>query len=411
MNPAGRLTLQAYRVVAFGLGLWLLLGVLPTIAPKLTSPAWDGGLGWYAAKHLLDGTDPVDPDELHRSKLTGLGFPPTVGVWFLPFASLPYEQMGTDVRLLTIFVLGLHLLLLTLELGATAPIALATLLFGYVFSRQFFLVHLDVAQISEFIAAWILLTWFFLRRGEDVAAGICLGLASTFKLFPVVIGLFFLASRRWRAAIAAAATYLLIFAVVTVRWGWRLWPHFYTSDHALVRDLASNAHNGSLYGIFVRAFHRICVSREPPTRAATILYVVVSLLLVAAFFWLSRRAARRPDDWELSFGFAATLAPFLHPVMWEHYSVLFMLPIAIIVARMGPPQPWWQRGLLALMVLATSFFMTVPMHYRSLFLEKYWEKPIYHAYLHFYIVANWLPPVLLMATFAFLLVRSNYKRT
>ncbi|HEX4460332.1 MAG TPA: glycosyltransferase family 87 protein [Polyangia bacterium] len=405
-SPAQRLVLHVYRLVSVVLGLWLLLGPLPSIAQKLPAAAADGGVGYYAARQLVAGHDPCDAAELQRAKLTGLGQPPTVAIWFLPFASLTPEQMGTDIRLLAIFALIAHLTLLALELGATTPIALTVLTFGFVFSRQFFLVHLDVGQISEFIACWIVATWFFLRRDEDVAAGICLGLACTMKVYPAIIALFFIASGRWRALIASLCTYAAVIVAITIRWGWRVWPHFFRSDKDLVNYWVSSLHNGSLYGILTRAFQPLG-GRQPPSHSATALFFVLALALVAFFFACSRHNARRRDDWEIPFAFVAVLAPFLHPVAWEHYAVLWLLPVAIAITRLGRMTRWRHKLVAGSVVFVACYAMSLPMHYRSLFMRNWPLSPANRLGLRIYDVANWLPAVLLLALFGVLLVRSD----
>ena len=403
---AQRATLHAYRLVAMSLGLWLLLGPLPSIAQKLPAPAADGGVGLYAARQLKAGHDPCDPTELAKAGLTGLGQPPTVAIWFLPFASLAPEQMGTDIRLLAIFALIAHLTLLAFELGATTPIALTVLTFGFLFSRQFFLYHLDVGQISELIACWIVATWFFLRRDDDIAAGVCLGLACTMKVYPAVIALFFITSRRWRALAACVVTYAVAITAVTVRWGWRLWPHFFTSDKDLVSFWVASVHNGSLYGIVTRALQPLG-AKQPPSHLATALFVVIALSLVAFFLAFSRRNARDRDDWDVSFAFVAVLAPFLHPVAWEHYAVLWILPIAIAITRIGRMTTWRPQLAAGFIVFVACYAMSLPMHYRSLFMRSWVLSPANRIGLRFYDVANWLPAVLLLGLFAWLLVTSD----
>ncbi len=403
---AQRVTLQVYRVVALSLGIWLLLGPLPSIAQKLPAAAADGGVGWYAARQLKAGHDPCDPVELQKAGITGLGQPPTVAIWFLPFASLTAEQMGTDLRLLAIFALIAHLTVLAFELGAITPIALTVLTFGFLFSRQFFLYHLDVGQISELIACWIVATWLFLRRDEDIAAGVCLGLACTMKLYPAVIALFFIASGRWRALAASVVTYAAVILAVTVRWGWRLWPRFIASDKDLVNFWVSSVHNGSLYGILTRALQPLG-GRQPPSHTATALFLVIASLLIAFFFVFSRRTARDRDDWEISFAFVAVLGPFLHPVAWEHYAVLWILPIGIAITRMGRMARWRNRLVTGFVLFLACYAMSLPMHYRSLFMRSWVLSPMNRFGLRFYDVANWLPAVLLLALFAVLLVSSD----
>src|SRR5262249_27328923 len=57
--------------------------------------------------------------------------------------------------------------------------------------------------------------WALDRSGRSGAAGLLVGVAAAIKLFPAYLGLYFVARRRWRALLAAAAS----FAALTLATG------------------------------------------------------------------------------------------------------------------------------------------------------------------------------------------------
>ena len=408
---------DAYLVLAALASLALLMNALPGLHRTLSTVSPPDLVADYkVATAYRDGYDPYSPAGARRSTLnrhgdTGFGHPPTTAFWALPLTRFDLVTANIVLGWLTLLMLLLELCALALALRCPAPLSTAFLGFSYLLTCSFVTYHLSAGQWSEAIGFLICAAWLSLRRGRDALAGLCLGAACTMKLFPGVVVVFLLVARRFRAAAWAGAAYLAVAAVMTARFGFASWKVFLAVQGRIADQWLDNIQNQSVHGIVARLFFPTCGPRAGHViPAATALSTGISLAIAAALAWALRSRQRVALAFDLGYGAFVLLSLFTSQWTWEHYDVIFVLPMAILMAQL----PWlWQRArrrwaaAIVAVEAGTLASWALSVH------EKIGLQPVvrggdhaHHLRLHALEIVNWLPLVLLLA----LLVRILYLR-
>ncbi|GAA1833939.1 hypothetical protein GCM10009682_60440 [Luedemannella flava] len=170
-------------------------------------------------------------------------------------------------------------------------------------------------------------------------AGVGVGLATAIKLTPGIFIVYLLVTRRWRAAIVAAATAAVATLVAAalmpdmslVFWTEALWNTDRVGDLAFIS-------NQSLQG---------AVARLNPGHPSTALWGLTVVASLAVWFVRSRRAVAAGDEFS---GFALTgvLGCLISPVTWVHHLVWLGPALVLLVDRAaGASTTRRRRGLLA----------------------------------------------------------------
>ncbi|MBW4042488.1 MAG: DUF2029 domain-containing protein [Acidobacteria bacterium] len=118
--------------------------------------------------------------------------------------------------------------------------------------------------------------------------GALVGLAAAIKLTPLAFLLFFLAARRYRAALVAAASFVLFGAVA-----WAIEPA--DSSTFWFHDVASTDRIGALWYAGNQSLRGLVARLGLPITGATVAWVVLAVLVVALGF-LGTRQRLRSDD-------------------------------------------------------------------------------------------------------------------
>lgn len=199
----------------------------------------DAAVDWEAAKLFWAGISPYTPEGLAKVGVSAFGHPPTTPFWFLPWTDLSHQGFARALGVLnTILALGLvALAVFTLQLPA--PYLLTGLVFGAIQSLPAALEQAQVIRISVWIALAYALAWRWMRQGRQGPAGIALGLACTLKLFPGLLVLYFLLTRRLRLVVAAVVTFKIqpstvaydrifaLFSVLSAYLNPWIWEHYF----------------------------------------------------------------------------------------------------------------------------------------------------------------------------------------
>jgi alpha-1,2-mannosyltransferase len=294
---------------------------------------------------------------------------PAFTILMTPWSLLPLEVALVVFTLLSLGLLAATVWMLERELvGGTAmrpsPATLAALglLLPYVTSCSV------LGALGLVLLFLIAATWHLAQRGRVGLAGVALGLAAVIKLLPAVLIAYFLLARRWRVAVAAAATAgLLGLAVPLLVLGAQptleLHGQFFkeavlahsawTTIHAerprkaafsnnslpiVLRRLLSPVNGGkSETGeLFVNLAHL------PSSGIAAVYLALAALFLIGSAAPLSGkvRAIRPPpaaaDHQRTVFAQWCCLMLLLSPLMWTHYLVLAYFPLLVLADRVVP---------------------------------------------------------------------------
>ena len=323
------------RILGAPILLLFLPGVYFTLADLLPAPHQeDLGAYFVAARALIAGESPYDRAAAVRLAATAAVehhspyiYPPLLALMLRPLASLPYPVAAAVWFALSAAALLAGLCLLRPVVRLPWPIYI------WVCLAAFFLppVHhtLQHGQITNFL--FLLIVAGALRKPGSAA---WLGIAAAVKVFPATLGIVYAVGRRF----AALATMGVCAAVLTV--GGALAESAATADFfarvgpqlALDRPLAPN--NQSLDAVLARWFEThwfVTPVIHAPAIGRIGAYAGTAIVVVATV-WAMFAPRRRQNAAQELVGFSAALAATLiiSPIVWDHYYVLLLLPIAVL---------------------------------------------------------------------------------
>jgi len=331
-----------FLCAALAFSIHLLQGALPEYLPRDWQSAHESDAlsDWKAARLFNTGTTPFSQVGLRRMNEAAMGHPPTTSFWYLPITGFA-KGLTAELTSLTVwFLLIPHFYLCLKALRWPAPMAVSMLGVSMVLSTTWLMYHFQVIQWSEHMAFLYVLGWLFLRRGQDVRAGMCLGAAATIKLFPGLMIVFLLLARRWRACFAASVTYLGIAWFMTRDYGLDSWSFFVKQQEAISKDWICSLQNSSLYGTVTQILSPFCTDSTKPTKAATVITLLGSIALVVLATWQSKAHLKRARETnlqaiDLPYALFALLSVYLNAWVWEHYYVFTLQPLFVLITAFG----------------------------------------------------------------------------
>jgi Glycosyltransferase family 87 len=289
--------------------------------------------------------------------------PPTSVLLSLPFAWMTYPNamLAWNLMSLGAFLLSLRLIARELGVAVEAWMVLPLIALGLFCNplRQ----QVNQGQLNLVLLLWLIGTWSAARRGHPAVAGILLGTATAFKLFPAFVTLFFLIRRCWRVVAIATLTAFILTVVTVIVFGLDTYRDYLFKVVPEMGAYRSVWLNASLQGFWVKWFGvgatQLDLPSVPPLVHAPIVARVGIMISSIAILVLWFNAVRR-----LSFdhGFSVTLIVMLllSPVTWDHYMLLLTLPIVHVWRAF--PEPRWERVALIGVLIA---LWPLPMIFRE----------------------------------------------
>lgn len=207
------------------------------------------------------------------------------------------------------------------------------------------LYNLGKGQWSIFIAVVLALSWHFCARGQFRLAGACAGLGSAAKLFPALLGFYFL----MRAPRAVIWMIVVVVALVAAPLVW-MGPG---TVHAYVQQSQANVEYWQTFPAVTYSIHglisRVMVGGQwahPLVRAplvARALGVVVALVLIVVAM-RTLRPRGTADEYEgARFAAWTALLVMLNPLAMSHSGVMLALPIVLIAAALASDRRVWPK--------------------------------------------------------------------
>ena len=363
-----RLRLYPKIMLAIFVGHFLFAWLGPNLGELIERPGAviknDFAAFWAGGRLLLEGraATAYDPDATYaaeQSMIAGFDeelpwvYPPHYLFAVAPFAALPYFPAFLVWTIST-------LALLVIALRHLAPMPETPwLILGFPLTYLVFL----FGQNGYLTAALLAGALYFLGRRQDVAAGILLGLLTIKPQLGLLLPFVLIAAGRWRAIVAAVATFTVLAVGTGLLLGWELWPLFLeTASWASGRLEAGILPWKHLSSVFTAAR----VAGLPPFWAyalhgAVVLAVLISLCLV----W------RRDDD-DVPFavkGAMLAAGVVLAPPYVFNYDLTFTGVALVLLAWDGLRRGWLVGERTALTLLwfypfaaaALTLVTTVPL--------------------------------------------------
>jgi hypothetical protein len=349
-QPRVRLAILAVLTVVI-LGYRVVQFVYWTGQPQW---AYDFSFYWTAAAHLLHGEPIYSAAQLAGPYVPqaqeGFLYPPALAAFVTPLAAL----FPHDPRAANWIWSGLGAAILVASVLALVRSEKLDECFRFLGGRgRWWLVagafafppvvdELVVGNVHLLLVGLLTAAWLGVRRAQagvmsggvmsgdrasgDRLAGIGVGAAGIVKIFPGLLMLWFVLTKRWRAAAWAIAAALAIAVASLPITGLQPWLDYPT----VLANLSSTpAATDALAPTFWLA----------PYLGFTVARVLVTVVGIAILAWTSLRAPRDMDGTRLTFAIAVTLSVLMTPALYTSYLTVLVLPLILAFAA-GVPRGW-----------------------------------------------------------------------
>jgi hypothetical protein len=220
-----------------------------------------------------------------------------------------------------------------------------------------------IGQINAFLALAVVADVALARRGSK-AAGIASGVAAAVKLTPIAAVLYFVAARRWRAAVTAVVSFVacgLAAALVSPRDSARYWGgQLFAVDR--VGRVASKDND---------AVRRLVADTSLHHSAQTLVWIVIVLVLFVVAFVRARRAADVGNDLA-AITIAMCFVAAASPISWAHH-LYFLLPVVPLLIGSGSHR---SRLVLAAVMMWMLFEISSPGYHARTNVARAWALPL-----------------------------------
>jgi hypothetical protein len=287
-------------------------------------------------------------------------YPPPAAFFMAPFGALPWKVAVVAFTLSAIAALVLALRLLGVRDWRCYALSMGALPMTS---------SLIIGTLSPFLALGAAAAWRYRDRRWAVAAAIVGVVVTKIFLWPLVFWL--LATRRYRTA---ATTVALGVGTVLVSWGMLGFDGLRDYPHRLSR--VAGLEQDKSYSPF--ALLRLLGLSPGSARLAVLALTVAAVGGIVA-------VARRKDGDRRSFLVALAAGLVASPIVWMHYLVLLVVPIALYRPRFGaawfvPLAYWYLPGQenhgsvrnIALMLALTAITLALAMRRE----RERWPAPV-----------------------------------
>src|SRR5262245_56773570 len=278
---------------------------------------YDFAIFLRAAEDVRSGDDPyVDPDSVSENARAPYAYPPLLAIALIPATVLPDDVSGSSpvavlVSLALIACVVGTLALLDVRDWRCYPVALL-----YPPTLE----NVEYGATRPVLALLVALACRYRDRVGAVAAG--LGAAVALKVFRWPLVVWLAATRRWSAAVGAA-----LVAVVLALGSWAVIGFDGLADYPELLRRLSDVEAANSYSAYA-----ILVAIGLPSALAH-LVVLAAAAAVLVLGWRAGRGERDGDSRALMYALAAGFV--LTPILWLHYLVLLVVPIALARPRLS----------------------------------------------------------------------------
>jgi hypothetical protein len=272
---------------------------------------------WPAADAVLHHRNPYPPLDVHvLAKRTAFVYPPIVAIVIAPVALLPVGVATLIAVLLTAACVPATLWVLGVRDWRCYTLTLAS---PPVFAC------IQTAAISAPLALALALAWRGRASGWSTPVWIVVMIATKLFLWPVLLWLALVRGLRCAALTASAAALVVVGPWLLGFPGERAYPRLLS----LLTDIEGNhAYTPRSLALSLGAGSHV---------AETVAILAGGAVLVAAV-----AIRNRPDADRRVFALTLLAALLLSPIVWGHYLLVLLPPIAIASRRLGPVWfvPW-----------------------------------------------------------------------
>jgi hypothetical protein len=261
--------------------------------------------------------------------------PPTFVLLTLPFAWLDYRDAVFAWNVTSILALAVTLIIVSTELYLPRTIIFPT--FALLAICQPVYGNVQLGQLTLLLGFLISLIWKCersVRAGLFICSGLSLGLAASIKLFPVYIGVYYLAQWRLRPLLIALGVFGALNCIAAFILGIDSYKDYLSVVLPYQSKFRSFGYNISIAGFWSKLFDPvgernsiIPLWNSPALARWGTLFSDILITLIV--FRLSQKAQTIIER-ELAFGCVITGMLLVSPVTWDFSLPLLLIPLALI---------------------------------------------------------------------------------
>ena len=347
-------------LAALGLSVLIFLHSPSNFGPTARK---DFAQDYVMAKAVLQGMDPYLPMNVLGSQF-GIGFemwhhpsphPPSFVILIVPLALLSYGSASVFWLLFSELCLLISLRYLFNCRGLALLLSFLVLLLWYPIQDE--LLH---GQVMTCMLLLLTLGWTFLRRQQNITAGVFFGLALAVKPIAWPVMIFFLVKGKISAVLSAVAVFLCLNGIASGVMGLHRVVSYYTRVGGAVATLYSREPmNFSVFSLGPRLFEGTTPilqsqAHTEPLINAPYLATPFSMIVTVALVAFTLVAAVRCKDDYRAFASLICLSVIISPTAWWFYFVPLLIPLTF-AWRLGAPH----RFLCVPLILAPYVPMSV----------------------------------------------------
>ena len=288
-------------------------------------------------------------------------YPPPFAILLVPLAQMPLAWGAVLWYLLTVAAIGASVVMPAALLGDTPLKHKPHLVYGLPLLSLATLLMSGIlrSQASPFMYFFMIATFYFHLKNRPVAAGFSLACAALLKVFPIVLIVYFVMRRQWRAVLATAAVLTLLGIVLpSLYWGWQFnldqiarWID--VVGHPAVMQNTDRAQMSSLYSQLLnttkprnQSLEALFLSRGMSAGLARYAVAASAALMLAAMWAAARRiplpkanspAPRMAEN--LLCGAFLCWSLLISPIAETHYFGALLWPLVILVGYIDQNSP------------------------------------------------------------------------
>jgi hypothetical protein len=289
--------------------LALMVGLIGAVAGKTFGYDFEAYAG--AAHRLLDGQRLYDPNVSVAGGFAIYLYPPPFALAVAPFVVLPDEVARVVWFVLMAACLPLAALLMPVRRDTRWLIVIVGAL------NWPFLYSVKLGQVGPLLLLLFAAAWRWRDRRDLLGVAIALG--TLVKVQPGLLIPWAAVRRRWPAAVVAVAVCAAVCAAAALATGPAAWFD-YAALLGRVSSAVTTPHNCSPGAVLFQA--------GVPEALAGAIQTASTLLAVAAVL-----AAWRFASDEASLMVTVLATQLLTPLLWDHYAVILLLPVAWLLER------------------------------------------------------------------------------
>ena len=305
----GRTALPILAVLSFA------LGVAATLAVAGDTLGYDFLAYHAAAARLLDGGALYDMSDTETGGFGLFYYPPTFAPFLLPFGLLAASTATWAWIALSLvaFLTGTWIL----------PVSRATrwwviLLAGWSFP---FVYAVKLGQVGPVLFLLFAVGWRWMD--DPIRLGLSGALGAAIKMQPGLVLLWALFTRRFRAVVVGGAALVALAALATLLAGPSAWTDFLTLLRTVSAPITTE-HNFTPGAVA----YQLGIPEDVSTLVQVASTVAVAAVVVAAIRWATAEA---------SYLVAVIASQLVSPILWDHYAMLLLLPVAYLLSA----GRWW----------------------------------------------------------------------